>query len=692
MSNRFPWIPLEENTAGLFNNGIHTGITFQFVSDPAYPKINATVTGGGSGGSGGGGGTGDVTLSGIQTLTNKTMSGLNNTFTNIPNSALVNPYIQINGAPVYLGGSITFAGDVTLNGVETLTNKTLVSPNLVTPSIGVASGTSLTLSGNLIVQGNVTVNGTQNTLNLQNLSIEDKNIEMGVVAAPGSPSDLSAEAGGLTLKGTTDKTWTWLSVPNAWTSNVHINTNSGFTYKINNTTVLSSTQVLGKSLPGGDILGANDVQTITNKNISGLQNNITNIPNSSLLNNFITINGTNVALGDAITVASGGGGGGTYNISAQTGAGNSAKIRLADNANNLDEITLAGADGVTVTRNNENQITIQGPNLAAITSYTDNQAKDAAAAALGAGTHIGIAVTYDNASKAISLVNTGGGGGGGGGAVLYDLFGSNTTSNQVVLNLQPSSGTTDTIEFAGAGGTSVSWDGVNKKATITSTAPVNADWNATTGLAQILNKPTIPSAYVLPTASTTTVGGVRVDGSTILIDVNGVLSAAPSGYVLPYASDTTLGGIRIGPGLQIDQAGIVSVATGSGTGLQSRDSLSGTTSSIANNASAELNITGYKSYSLYKIQTSHAAWVRIYTDDAARDQDRTRSENVDPLPGSGVIAEVSTSGAETVLLSPGVIGFNNDSPVGTTIYAEVTNRSGSSAAITVTLTALRLEV
>lgn len=39
-------------------------------------------------------------------------------------------------------------------------------------------------------------------------------------------------------------------------------------------------------------------------------------------------------------------------------------------------------------------------------------------------------------------------------------------------------------------------------------ANVQADWNASTGDAAILNKPSIPSAYTLPTASTTVLGGV----------------------------------------------------------------------------------------------------------------------------------------------------------------------------------------
>jgi hypothetical protein len=38
-----------------------------------------------------------------------------------------------------------------------------------------------------------------------------------------------------------------------------------------------------------------------------------------------------------------------------------------------------------------------------------------------------------------------------------------------------------------------------------------------------------------------------------------------------------------------------------------------------------------------------------------------------------------------------VLGFNNDDPAATTIYVRVTNNSGSSAAITVTLTLLQIE-
>jgi hypothetical protein len=47
-----------------------------------------------------------ATLSGSQTLTNKTISGANNTLSSIGNSSLTNSSITINGTAVSLGGSV----------------------------------------------------------------------------------------------------------------------------------------------------------------------------------------------------------------------------------------------------------------------------------------------------------------------------------------------------------------------------------------------------------------------------------------------------------------------------------------------------------------------------------------------------------------------------------------------------------
>ena len=374
----------------------------------------------------------------------------------------------------------------------------------------------------------------------------------------------------------------------------------------------------------------------------------------------------------------------TYSISSEAAAGSNATLRLTASDGTLDNITFAGADGLTVENTDGNTITFRAPNISS-QFYTDEKAQDAIATMFANGTHTNITFTYDDANNSISATAQAGGGGGGG--TTYDLTGSNNTSNQALLNLVPASGTTDTIEFVGSNGTDVAWDGVNKKITINSTAPVQPDWDATSGLGQILNKPSIPSAYTLPTAAAGTLGGIKV-GANLSIDGDGVLSANAGAYTLPTAAAGTLGGIKVGSGLSIDGNGVLT-ATGGSTVPQIQD-LSGTTASLADDASAELNITGYKAYSLFKITTDAGAWVRVYVDDASRDADTTRSEGQDPSPGSGVIAEVRTSGAESILISPGIMGFNNDNPRTDNIYLAVTNRSGSATTITVTLTALQI--
>jgi hypothetical protein len=119
--------------------------------------------------------------------------------------------------------------------------------------------------------------------------------------------------------------------------------------------------------------------------------------------------------------------------------------------------------------------------------------------------------------------------------------------------------------------------------------------------------------------------------------------------------------------------------------------VSATTASLSNNTTGNLSITGFKGYLLFKIQSSHAAWIRIYTNAASRTADASRSEDVDPSSNSGVIVEVVTTGSQTIVLSPGVLGFTDENPVTTTIPVAVTNKSGSSVAVTVTLTVVQFE-
>lgn len=137
---------------------------------------------------------------------------------------------------------------------------------------------------------------------------------------------------------------------------------------------------------------------------------------------------------------------------------------------------------------------------------------------------------------------------------------------------------------------------------------------------------------------------------------------------------------------------ISSAGGGGGVGLASRSTLALTTASLANGGNANVTISGFKSYALLSVSTDQASRVRLYTSNAAAASDFSRAQGVDPNPGAGVIAEVITTGANTVVISPAAIGFNNEATPVPNIPAIITNNSGSTLAITVTLKALQLEV
>ena len=177
----------------------------------------------------------------------------------------------------------------------------------------------------------------------------------------------------------------------------------------------------------------------------------------------------------------------------------------------------------------------------------------------------------------------------------------------------------------------------------------------------------------------------------------GVLSAVQGSYTLPTASTTVLGGVKVdGTSITIDGNGVITANAGSTT-----PSITDITGTINNAVPGrnELNITGYKGYVLYKVSVNASCpycWIRLYVDDASRQADRWRSSGADPEPGSGCIAEVVhfPPGNELgeILVTPGVLGFNNDNPRTNTIYLAITNYGAQTPnqTISVTLTLLKI--
>ena len=134
------------------------------------------------------------------------------------------PAIAGLGAFVSLTASQTISGTKTVTGTLALTGATI---------------DGFTTTGAVIIGGDLTVNGTTTTVHSTTVSVDDKNIELGAVS--GVPTDAGADGGGITLKGTTDKTFNWVDATDAWTASEHLDLASGKSFFINGTNVLSST-------------------------------------------------------------------------------------------------------------------------------------------------------------------------------------------------------------------------------------------------------------------------------------------------------------------------------------------------------------------------------------------------------------------------------------------------------------------
>ena len=70
--------------------------------------------------------------------------------------------------------------------------------------------------GNATIAGDLTVQGTTTSIETTNLTVKDKNIVLGLIDP--AATDATADGGGITLKGTTDKTIAWADGTDAWTS------------------------------------------------------------------------------------------------------------------------------------------------------------------------------------------------------------------------------------------------------------------------------------------------------------------------------------------------------------------------------------------------------------------------------------------------------------------------------------------
>ncbi len=123
------------------------------------------------------------------------------------------------------------------------------------------SDSQINIGGNLTIAGNLTVEGTTTTINTANLTIEDKNIILANVA---SPTNVTADGAGITIKGTTDKTIAYSNADNWLAVSETLNLSAGKAIYIGGTLVINGNSLGAAitSIPGVTSFGTQNVINI----------------------------------------------------------------------------------------------------------------------------------------------------------------------------------------------------------------------------------------------------------------------------------------------------------------------------------------------------------------------------------------------------------------------------------------------
>ena len=124
-----------------------------------------------------------------------------------------------------LTSSYSVVDDITFKG----NSQQIICSRIDDNNIQFAFPNDVTMPNDLTVTGDLTVNGTTTTVNSTTVQVDDKNLELGTVA---SPTDATADGGGIILKGASDLSMLWSNTNDAWEFNQHVFPAADSTYDL----------------------------------------------------------------------------------------------------------------------------------------------------------------------------------------------------------------------------------------------------------------------------------------------------------------------------------------------------------------------------------------------------------------------------------------------------------------------------
>ena len=200
-----------------------------------------------------------------------------------------------------VGGNFSVAGNLTVKGTTTSINSvTLTSKDRnielgkvavgnftgniaqgsnqitnVSDTDNIAPGVQITLDsgGGTVTLGTpgivTAVSGTTVTLDQ---TFGGSGTATGATFSTGGATDVTADGGGISILGTTNKTFNWSNSSSCWILSENMDLASGKAYHINNTSVLSATTVLGKTIV--TTVGTDDTTLPTSGAVTKAVNNV----------------------------------------------------------------------------------------------------------------------------------------------------------------------------------------------------------------------------------------------------------------------------------------------------------------------------------------------------------------------------------------------------------------------------------